>query len=121
MSVEIKTADWKHEKHVPVIHVPDSIGSGKPFDVEVVVGEEIPHPNTPEHHIKWIELYFVPEGGDTAYPLGRVEFEAHGEIQTFAEPRAMFRIVLPGPGTLKVLALCNIHGLWEGTKRVEVK
>jgi len=121
MSVEIKTADWRAEKHVPVIHAPAVIDPGEPFDVEVVVGEATPHPNTPEHHVKWIELFFVPEGGDTAYPLARVDFEAHGEVQTFTEPRAMFRIVLPGPGTLKALALCNIHGLWEGTQRVEVR
>jgi len=97
------------------------IDPNEPFDVEVIVGEEISHPNTAEHHIEWIELYFVPGGGDTVYPLGRAEFEAHGEVQIFTEPRATFRITLPGPGTLKALALCNIHGLWEGTKRVEVK
>jgi len=118
--VEIKTADWKTEKHVPVIHAPDSVRAGEPFDVEVVVGEQISHPNTADHHIKWIELYFVPEGGTTAYALGRVEFEAHGEMQIFTEPRAVFRVVVPGSGTLRALALCNIHGLWEGATDVRV-
>lgn len=119
--MNIRTADWKHEKHVPVIHVPDSVEAGQPFDVTVVVGEEVPHPNTPEHYIAWIELYFVPEGGETVYFLGRAELGAHGETQMFTEPKALFRVSLPGPGTLKALALCNIHGLWEGEKKVEVR
>ena len=119
--MEIRTADWKKEKHVPVIHTPHTIEAGRPAEVTVVVGEEIPHPNTPEHYIAWIELYFVPEGGTTPYPLGRAEFAAHGEVNTFTEPRAMFTVRLPSSGTLVALALCNIHGLWKGEKKVEVK
>jgi superoxide reductase len=117
----VKTADWKHEKHVPVIHVPDSVKANEPFDVTVVVGEEIPHPNTADHYIAWIELYFVPEGGNTLYPLGRVEFAAHGEVQTLTEPRATFRVVIPGSGKLVAFSLCNIHGLWRVEKELNVE
>lgn len=119
--MEIKTADWKHEKHVPVIHAPDSMDVGKPIAVTVVVGEEIHHPNVPEHHISWIELYFVPNGGETAYFLGRAEFGAHGEAGLRTDPRAEFQISLSHSGTLKAVALCNIHGLWENSKEIEVR
>jgi len=118
--VEIRTADWKHEKHAPVIHTPDTVEAGTPFTVTIVVGEEISHPNTPEHHISWIELYFVPKGGETAYFLGRTELGAHGEAELQTDPRAVFQVSVPGSGTLKAVALCNIHGLWEGSKEIEV-
>ena len=58
----VKTADWKNEKHVPVIDAPASVKAGETFDVDVTVGKEIPHPNTVEHHIAWIALHYVPEG-----------------------------------------------------------
>ena len=41
----IKTADWKAEKHVPVIECPGQVHAGAPFVVTVAVGREIPHPN----------------------------------------------------------------------------
>ena len=31
-------------------------------EVNVNIGEEIAHPNTQEHYIAWIKLYFHPEG-----------------------------------------------------------
>jgi len=45
----------------------------------VSVGVEIPHPNTTEHHIRWIRLFFHPEGEKSSYELGSYEFSAHGE------------------------------------------
>ena len=116
--MEIRTADWKREKHVPVIYCPDKIEPNKPVDITVTVGEEIPHPNTPEHHISWIELYFIPEGGKTPFLIGRAEFYSHGETSILTEPKATFTVRLPGPGTLIAISFCNLHGLWEGRKEV---
>ena len=48
--MQFKTADWKTEKHVPVIDIEES-------GVRVTVGKEIAHPNTVEHHIAWLELF----------------------------------------------------------------
>jgi len=44
-----------------------------------MVGKEIPHPNTTEHHIRWISLYFHPEGEKFPYEIGKVDFNSHGE------------------------------------------
>ena len=55
-------ADWKTEKHVPVLEAPDRVGKGGLLQLIVSVGKEIPHPNTTEHHIRWIEVYFHPKG-----------------------------------------------------------
>ncbi len=57
----IQTADWKTEKHVPVIEYPDTIPSGDYFELKVSLGKEIAHPNTTEHHIKWIFIDSPPE------------------------------------------------------------
>jgi superoxide reductase len=71
-------ADWKKEKHVPVIECPDSVTSGTFFDVKVSLGKEIAHPNTTEHHIRWIQVFFQPEGEKFTYHVGTFEFCAHG-------------------------------------------
>ena len=50
----LRSGDWKNEKHVPVIDAPDSVQADQPVEIGVSVGADIPHPNTAEHHIRWI-------------------------------------------------------------------
>ncbi len=120
-----QTADWKKEKHVPVIECPDSVPADSFFDVRVSLGKEVAHPNTTEHHIRWIRVYFKPEGGKYAYEVGNFEFCAHGEavegpntgpVHTFHG--ATFSMKTTAPGVLTATGLCNIHGLWESSKTI---
>ena len=57
----IQEADWKIEKHVPVIDCPTIVKAGEMFKVNVGLGKEVAHPNTTAHHIRWISLFFHPE------------------------------------------------------------
>lgn len=120
----IKSADWKSEKHVPVITLPEGAKPGEAFDAEVAVGKEIPHPNTTTHHISWIALHFVPANASTSIELGRACFAAHGDSPDSARPGpatapvARFRVLLSGPGTLHAIAYCNLHGLWESAAAI---
>ena len=75
----IQSADWKTEKHVPVIEAPATANAGEAIAIQVSVGKEIANPNTTEHHIRWIKLYFKPDGGKFASEIGTCEFSAHGE------------------------------------------
>lgn len=122
----IKTADFKAEKHVPVVEAPDAAAAGESFAVTVSVGKEIKHPNTTEHFIAWIELFFKPENG-AAISLGRAEFGAHAESAAGAnqgpalsDPYFATRIQLKSSGSLVALAYCNIHGLWQSSKAIKV-
>jgi superoxide reductase len=58
----VQAADWKTEKHVPAIECPEAVKGGEKFEIKVSVGKEIAHPNTTEHHIRWIQVFFQPEG-----------------------------------------------------------
>lgn len=124
----VQTADWKAEKHVPVIAAPDAVKAGEKFVVELSVGKEIAHPNTTEHHIRSIRLYFKPDGGKFAVEVGNFEFSAHAESSdgpnkgpVLSEPTAHAVLKLAGPGTLLAVAYCNIHGLWESDKAIKVE
>jgi superoxide reductase len=57
----IEKADWKPEKHVPVIEGPDLVKADEVFEVKVSIGKEIAHPNTTAHHIRWIQVFFNPK------------------------------------------------------------
>lgn len=124
---KIQTADWKGEKHVPVIECADEFKSGEFTEVKVSVGKEISHPNTTEHHIRWIRVYFVPEDGNYAYDVGSFEFNAHGESTAgpnsgpvYTHHEAKFGLKTTKSGTLNAVSYCNIHGLWESSKRIKV-
>jgi len=123
-----QSADWKKEKHVPVIDAPDSVKKGEPFRVTLSVGRQIAHPNTTAHHIKWVTLFFLPDGEKFPYQIARTEFVSHGEsIQgadtstVYANSEATAAMKTDKPGTLLASSYCNIHGLWQGSKRVDVK
>jgi superoxide reductase len=122
-----QTADWKTEKHVPVIDCPEQVKSNELFIVTVSVGKEIAHPNTTEHHIRWISLYFLPDGEKFTYEVGHFEFSAHGEstqgpnkgaVYTNHEVAATLKV--SKPGVLYATAFCNIHGLWQSEKKIKV-
>ncbi len=119
--------DWKTEKHVPVIDAPDKVEKGAMFPVTVTLGKEVAHPNETAHHIRWIQVFFHPEKEKFPYQIGRAEFHAHGEsakgpdtsgVYTHHEMALKFKT--DKPGTLYATSLCNIHGLWQSSKSIEV-
>ncbi len=86
-----QTADWKTEKHVPVIERTES-------GVLVKVGS-VPHPMEENHYIEWIEL--VEEGGEV-----HRKFLRPGD-----KPEARFSVKYSE--SLKAREYCNVHGLWK--------
>jgi len=113
-----QTADWKSEKHMPVIEIQKS--SKDVVEVKVTVGKEIPHPNTIEHHIEWIDVYFLPDGENFPYQLGRFEFLSHGASTqglsgVYSQPSVILYFTTTKPGTIYASSYCNIHGLWSSS------
>jgi len=124
----IQSADWKIEKHAPVIEAPEKVNAGEIFTVDLCIGKEIAHPNTTEHNIRWIKLYFKPDQGKFVYEIGSYEFSVHGESiegankgPAYTEPVAKAVLKLNNSGTLLATSYCNIHGLWESSKTITVE
>jgi superoxide reductase len=118
-------ADWKKEKHVPVIECPDNVKADEMFEVKVTVGKEIAHPNATAHHIRWVAVYFHPDGEKFSYQIARCEFTAHGEAvegpdtsTVYTHPSVSTWMKTKKPGMLYAVSLCNIHGLWESERKV---
>lgn len=123
-----QSADWKAEKHVPVIEVPGKVKKGEFFKVMVTVGKEIAHPNKTEHHIRWIEVYFHPKGEKFPYQIGKAEFNAHGESvqgpdtsSVYTHHEATLSFKTEKSGIIYASSYCNIHGLWQSPKELSVE
>lgn len=95
------------EKHVPVMELVNCAECGDRV-VKVTVGKETPHPNTVEHHIKWIALFGVK--GGVAVHLATFDLGP-----TFAVPTVVTHANLDGLSELIAVEYCNIHGLWESS------
>ena len=128
LSNKLQEADWKQEKHVPVIDCPEEVIKDELFDVAVGLGKEIAHPNKTEHHIRWIEIYFLPEDEQFPYQIGRYEFSAHGESTQGPDTSSVYthhhittKFKTGKSGSILAMAYCNIHGLWQSSKHIEIK
>ena len=122
-----QTADWMTEKHIPVIDCPDVVTADQMFPVKVTLGKEIAHPNTTEHHIRWVTALFHPDGEKFPYEIGRCYFSAHGESvegpnksSVYTHHEVSMLMKTGKPGVIYASAFCNIHGLWQSSKEIKV-
>lgn len=98
------------KQHVPVISAPSRAKRGECFEVTVEVGKELAHPNERGHYVHFLELY-----ADQTY-LGGQDFTP---VTTC--PVAKFCVNLEHiHRQLRAFEFCNLHGVWEGDKAVEV-
>ena len=123
-----KTSDWKVEKHVPAISLPENVKKDELVKITVSVGKEVPHPNTTEHHIGWIELFFLPSQGKFPFSIGRFEPSAHGASTNgpntssiYTQPEVVCTMKTKVPGTVLATSFCNIHGLWTSSVELSVE
>ena len=104
----------KAETHTPKIEAPDKVRAGEPFKVTIKVG---PHPNTVQHSIRWIEVYFYEEGrAFNPITLAKIILEPE-----YAEPDITLTLKLKKSGVLYALEYCNLHGIWEARKEITVE
>jgi len=97
------------KKHTVIIDGPNSVKQGEEFEVTLRVGEYKEHPNEIGHFIEWMELY----SGDTF--LARLDLtpeHSHYVMKT--------TVKLDHAHPLRGRAKCNLHGLWESEKEIEV-
>lgn len=97
------------EKHVPAI----DIGRGKGTDgadvITVLVGKEVAHPNTVEHHIAYLEVYGVKDSSEVI-SLAKAEFGP-----AYTSPKITIETSLADIKTVYAISYCNVHGLWENS------
>ena len=110
----IKTGkDEGKEKHVPTITIDKGHKGGTDL-VRVVVGHDVPHPNTVEHHIAWIELYGIKKNGNQLVNIGRAAW-----APVYSNPNVRFQInQIQDFKACHALICCSVHGLWANSLEV---
>jgi superoxide reductase len=98
------------KKHSPRIICPESVESGEPFEVRIITGKLMEHPNELGHFIMWTELY----AGEKF--LGRTQF-----APKTTEPDTCFRVSLEESADLIAYSMCNLHGQWKNVESIEVR
>ncbi len=100
------------KKHWPRIECPDTVEMGKPFEVTINIGVGIDHPSELAHFIEWVSL----GRDDSNIELARATLQPK-----FSFPRVTFKVTLEKSMNLVARESCNLHGIWENKKRVNVK
>ncbi len=103
----------KRESHTPKIEAPASVKAGQAFEVKISVG---PHPNTVEHSIRGITVYFEEEGrAFNPVKIGKAHF-----TPVYASPEIVLKLQLQKGGVIHAVEYCNLHGLWSNKKEIKI-
>jgi superoxide reductase len=96
---DLTSASDFEKKHTPHLEVERS---GDKMTVTVAVGYDVPHPNQPDHHIAWIELY-ADGAGIARFDLSPVA----------TDPVVSVVVTVDSGTVLRAVQHCNLHGLWS--------
>ena len=95
------------DKHSPVIICESTAERNKPFRVKVKIGKSVKHPNAPDHHSEYIQLWNL----ETLVGEIKLQRSSFGDLPVHIE--AEFTIIPKTSLRLTALAYCNKHGLWQ--------
>lgn len=112
--------ETKLEKlHSPVITAPEKVKAGEIFNVSVRIGS-ILHPMIPTHWIEHLQLNLGNE------PAGTLMFRSRGYMKPEGlKPEGQFNLVLGDDfkgktASIVVQIKCNLHGIWQDYRNLEV-
>lgn len=102
------------DRHSPVVICEKSARKGEKFRVKVRVGSEYSHPDDPDHHISYIQLWNRETlMAETSFPPGTLgNQKSQAEVDFYIIPKLSMN--------LSAMSYCTKHGLWQ-SESVEVK
>jgi len=104
----------KAASHTPRIDAPDRVRPGEDFTLKIVVG---PHPNTVDHSIRWIDVFLYEEGREfNPIHIARILLEAG-----YTLPEVTLKMRIQKRSVVHAVSYCNLHGLWEARKEIDVE
>lgn len=95
------------DKHSAFVHCENQAKAGEKFKVKVKVGDQIKHPDDPDHYIAWVQLW----NGEKM--LAQANF-IEGALGNQAENLEVDFYIVPKTNMKLVAhAFCTKHGLWQ--------
>ncbi len=101
------------KKHDITIIAPEVVKAFEPFEIQLIVGEKLTHPNKAAHWIQYIEL-LIGEALVTRFEMSAA---------TISHPSVKMSITLPQWASTELVARerCNMHGIWESRKPIKIE
>ena len=95
------------DKHSAFVHCEKQAKTGEKFKVKVKVGDQIKHPDDPDHYIAWVQLW------DGEKMLAQANF-IEGTLGNQSENLEVDFYIVPKKNIqLLAHAFCTKHGLWQ--------
>jgi len=95
------------DKHSAFVHCEKQAKTGEKFKVKVKVGDQIKHPDDPDHYIAWVQLW------DGEKMLAQANF-IEGALGNQSENLEVDFYIVPKKNMqLLAHAFCTKHGLWQ--------
>jgi superoxide reductase len=102
------------DRHTPHVICNNQALRGEKLKFTVRMGEQYEHPDDPDHHIAYIQLWNRETLlAEVRYPAGTLGNKpAQAEVDFYIVPQVNMN--------LSAMALCTKHGLWQ-SEPIEVK
>ncbi len=101
----------KVKTHVPIVEMPEQVKVNEVFKVRI----RINHPLRHDHSIRRVMIYFIEDGKNLPVQIASINLEA-----PYAEPEIELSMKFEKGGSIIIVSYCNLHGLWEEVKRIQV-
>ena len=115
--VDISTLDKEAKKdyidrHSAFVHCEKTAKASEKFKVKVMVGDEYPHPDVPDHYISYVQLWngekMLAQANFTEGALGNEPNNL--EVDFYIVPKKNMK--------LTAMAFCTKHGLWQSDEKI---
>jgi superoxide reductase len=118
---QLRTKERKVRSHTPVIECPEKVEAGKIFQIKISLGDGTGYPDTTEHHIRRVSLYYSDNDGKTVRQIAGVEFDSHSPNRdALSRYETIVDAKITESGILHAMAYCNVHGLAEAIRQITV-
>ena len=119
---QLRTKERKVQSHTPVIECPERVEADKIFQIKISLGNGTGHPDTEEHHVRRISLYYSDRDGKVVRQIAGIDFNTRNssEDAPCSNYETLVTAQVASSGILHAIAYCNVHGLAEAIKEITV-
>ena len=123
VSEHIEVDERRTRELAPVIECADMVKAGEWYVVKVTVPDALTNPGIPGDRLRWISLYFQPDGEKVPSHVSLFDFtsEAGAAPVPVRKPRdATTSLRGTEPGTLFAVVHCQVRGILQTSKHITV-
>lgn len=100
------------DRHSAFVHCENRAATGEKFKVKIKIGDQYKHPDDPDHHISYVQLW------DGERMLAQTLFNSGAQTSIPGNVEVDYYVVPTRTMKLTAYAYCTKHGLWQSSEKV---